>query len=101
MFLHTSTPAASFAEAGNFSSDNASRKSERPFDLTIVQNVSAIVGTSTMRKYAIFSASDASASAIRFMPRKPVAMVPTRPNAVTTVSRTRVFACRRSVSLSK
>ena len=53
------------------------------------------------RTRAACAHSGASASASRFMPRKPVVMVPIRPNSVTTVSRTTVLAWRRRLSASR
>ena len=63
--------------------------------------VSATVTTKVTPNTSTRWGSGASASASRFMPRKPVVMVPIRPKMVTTVRRTTVLAWRRMLSVSR
>ena len=93
--------ALSLVQAPRRSSDSASRKSDRRLDLAMVYTVSAVVATKTTANSTRRCDSGASASASRFMPRKPVVTVPTRPKIVTTVSRTTVLAWRRRLSASR
>ena len=76
-------------------------KVARRRDASTVSPVSAIAGMKTMRKIAVFSHAPSAAWSKMFIPRKPVATIPTIPHADTTVSRWALSEARRVRSASR